>query len=34
MFDRLTWAFHFHTMCGEVGFKYALKVLDLVVSPV
>jgi len=33
-FDRLTWGFPFHTMCGEVGFKYALKVDNFDVSPV
>jgi hypothetical protein len=34
MFDHLTWAFLFHTVCGEVGFNYALKVADSAVSPV
>lgn len=26
MFDGLTWDFLFHTVCGQVGFKYTLKV--------
>lgn len=26
-FDGLTWAFLFHTVCGQVGFKYTLKVV-------
>jgi hypothetical protein len=33
-FDRLNWAFLVHTVCGELGLKYALKVPESVVSTV
>jgi len=26
MFDRFTWGFRFHTVCGQLGFKRELKV--------
>jgi len=33
-FDRLIWAFRFHTVCGKPWFKYTLKVVESGVSTV
>ncbi len=34
VFDGLNWAFLFHTVCGEPGFNYTLKVVPGGVSTV